>query len=403
MYKVISKIFTRELVGGLLLFAAAVMALLVANSPLKEAYGLLLSTTFGVTLGPRELIKPLLLWINDGLMVIFFLMIALEVKRECLEGELSTPSQVALPAIGALGGMIVPAVIYTFFNYGNPLYSHGWAIPTATDIAFVLGVLALLGPRVPPALRMFLLSLAIFDDIGAILVIAFFYSHELSLVMLIGSLVCLAVLFAFNRLGVRKLTPYMLVGIVMWLFVLKSGVHATLTGVALGLMIPHQGAGGAGSPLKQLENALHPYVVYMILPLFAFTNAGVTLGNLTIDDFHNTVTYGVSLGLFLGKQLGIAAFVWVAVKLGFASLPRNTNWPMMYAGCILCGIGFTMSLFIASLSFVPGTMDNFAADRLGIFIGSLVSGVVGYFMISRCHQNRKGTQDATFVDEYANH
>jgi NhaA family Na+:H+ antiporter len=400
MQKVISKIFTRELVGGLLLFTAAVLALLVANSPLVDAYGLLLSTNFGVTLGQRGLVKPVLLWINDGLMVIFFLMIALEVKRECLEGELSTPSQVALPAIGALGGMIVPALIYSYFNLGNPLYSHGWAIPTATDIAFVLGVLALLGPRVPPGLRMFLLSLAIFDDIGAILVIAFFYSHDLSVTMLVGSLVCLAILFAFNRLGVRKLTPYMLVGVVMWIFVLKSGVHATLTGVALGLMIPHKGAGGANSPLKQLEYALHPYVVYMILPLFAFTNAGVTLGNLTIDDFHNTVTYGVSLGLFLGKQLGIAAFVWVAIRLGFASLPRNTDWPMMYAGCILCGIGFTMSLFIASLSFVPGTMDNFAADRLGIFIGSFVSGVVGYIMISHCHR-RRSKKDAAFVDEYS--
>lgn len=404
MFKTISKIFTRELIGGLLLFSAAVLALLVANSPLKDVYGQLLSTSFGVTFGHRDLIKPLLLWINDGLMVIFFLIIALEVKRECLEGELSTPSQVALPAIGALGGMLVPALIYMFFNYDNPLYSHGWAIPTATDIAFVLGVLALLGPRVPPGLRMFLLSLAIFDDIGAILVIAFFYSHELSLVMLSGSLVCLAILFAFNRLGVRKLTPYMLVGLVMWLFVLKSGVHATLAGVALGLMIPHKNAGGAGSPLKQLEYALHPYVVYMILPLFAFTNAGVTLGNLTLDDFHNTVTYGVSLGLFFGKQFGIAAFVWVAVKLGFATLPRHTDWPTMYAGCILCGIGFTMSLFIASLSFVPGTMDNFAADRLGIFIGSIASGVVGYALITRCHQKRVNrAQDAAFVDEYSKH
>ncbi len=390
MKKVISQLFTRELLGGILLFAAAVLAILVANSPLKSAYGLLLSTSFGVFWGEQSLVKPVLMWINDGLMVIFFLMIALEVKRECLEGELSTPSQVALPAIGALGGMIVPALIYTFFNYGNPLYSHGWAIPTATDIAFVLGVLALLGPRVPAGLRMFLLSLAIFDDIGAIIVIALFYSHDLSITMLISSLICLAILFAFNRLGVRKLTPYMLVGLVMWLFVLKSGVHATLTGVALGLMIPHKGAKGPDglSPLKQLEYALHPYVVFFIVPLFAFANAGVSLGNLTVDDFHNTVTYGVTLGLFLGKQLGIAAFVWVAIQLGFASLPRHTNWPAMYGGCILCGIGFTMSLFIASLSFVPGTMDGFAADRLGIFIGSLTSGVLGYWIISHCHRQR---------------
>ncbi len=403
MNKVISKIFTRELVGGILLFSAAVLALLVANSPLKDAYGLLLSTAFGVSLGQRELVKPLLLWINDGLMVIFFLMIALEVKREALEGELSTPSQVALPAIGALGGMLVPALIYALFNHANPLYSHGWAIPTATDIAFVLGMLALLGQRVPPGLRMFLLSLAIFDDIGAIMVIAFFYSHDLSFTMLMSSLVCLAILFAFNRLGVRKLTPYMLVGLVMWLFVLKSGVHATLAGVALGLVIPHKGTKGIPSPLKQLEFALHPYVVYGILPLFAFTNAGVHLSNLTIHDFANTVTYGVSLGLFIGKQLGIAAFVWVAIQLGVAKLPRHTDWVTMYGGCILCGIGFTMSLFIASLSFVPGTLDGFAADRIGIFIGSITSGVVGYWMISRCHRRRgeKVARDVRFMDEYS--
>lgn len=401
MIKVISKIFTRELLGGFLLFSAAVLALVVANSPLEQAYGLLLSTPLGVTLGAKGITKPVLLWINDGLMVIFFLMIALEVKREYLEGELSSPAQVALPAIGALGGMVVPALIYAFFNHDNPSFSHGWAIPTATDIAFVLGVLALLGPRVPPALRMFLLSLAIFDDIGAILVIAVFYSHDLSLIMLVGSLVCLTILFILNRTGVRNLTPYMLIGLVMWVFVLKSGVHATLTGVALGLMIPHKNAGGATSPLKRLEYALHPYVVYFILPLFAFTNAGVTLGNLTLADFQNTVTYGVTLGLFLGKQLGIAAFVWVAIKLGLAALPRNTDWPTMYAGCILCGIGFTMSLFIASLSFVPGTMDGFAADRLGIFIGSILSGVVGYWLITHCHRRHASRQDTQFVDDYS--
>lgn len=383
-----NKIFTRELVGGFLLFTAAFLALLIANSPLGSFYHQFLITPLEVRFGLHGLNKPLLLWVNDGLMVIFFLIIALEVKREYLEGELSSFSRVMLPAIGALGGMIAPALIYAFFNAGDPLYSHGWAIPTATDIAFVLGVLALLGPKVPPGLRMFLLSLAIFDDIGAIGIIAVFYSHGLSPGMLIGAALCLALLFFLNRLKVRALMPYLLVGFAMWLFVLKSGVHATLAGVALGLMIPHHGHANQQSPLKRLEYTLHPYVVYGILPLFAFTNAGMSFEHLSWDDLHNSVTLGVALGLFLGKQVGIASFVWVATQLKWATLPRHTNWMTMYGGCILCGIGFTMSLFIASLSFVPGTMENFAADKLGIFMGSLVSGCIGYAMIHWCHKKQ---------------
>lgn len=397
-----NKIYTRELVGGGLLFFAAVLALVVANSPLSVFYNLLLDTPFEVRLGEKGIDKPLLLWINDGLMVIFFLLIALEVKRECLEGELSSPSQIALPAIGAVGGMLVPAFVYGLFNFGHAEYIHGWAIPTATDIAFVLGVLAILGPRVPTALRMFLLSLAIFDDIAAIAIIAVFYSHDMSINMLVGSFICLGVLFIFNRMKVKLIMPYVLVGIVMWLFVLKSGIHATLAGVALGLMVPHKGTRVGESPLKKMEYTLHPYVVYGIVPIFAFTNAGVSLLDLTLADLVNPVTLGVALGLFVGKQIGILGFVWVAIKLGFARLPRNTSWTAMYGGSILCGIGFTMSLFIASLAFTPGTMpDGFAADRLGILIGSLTAGVVGYLILRNCHARNRALVDESFVQEYS--
>ncbi len=396
-----NKIYTRELVGGALLFFAAVLALIVANSPLSPFYNLLLDTPFGIRLGEQSLEKPLLLWINDGLMAVFFLLIALEVKREFLEGELSSPSQIALPAIGAVGGMLVPALVYVAFNFGHAEYIHGWAIPTATDIAFVLGVLAILGPRVPTALRMFLLSLAIFDDIAAIAIIAVFYSHDMSINMLVGSLICLGILFIFNRMNMKLTMPYVLVGIVMWLFVLKSGIHATLAGVALGLMVPHKGARVGESPLKKMEYTLHPYVVYAIVPIFAFTNAGVSLLDLTLTDLINPVTLGVALGLFVGKQIGILGFVWVAIKLGFASLPRNTSWPAMYGGSILCGIGFTMSLFIASLAFTPGTMpDGFAADRLGILLGSLTAGIVGYLILRNCQARNSALVDESFVQEY---
>lgn len=397
-----NKIYSRELIGGILLFAAAILAIFAANSSWSDWYSLLLSTPFEVRLGDSGLNKPVLLWINDGLMVIFFLVIALEVKREFLEGDLSSPSQIALPAIGAAGGMLMPALIYTFFNQSYPEYIHGWAIPTATDIAFVLGVIALLGRRVPTALRMFLLSLAIFDDIGAIAIIAVFYSHELAYSSLMGAFALLCVLFAFNRLQVKSLMPYVLVGIVLWVFVLKSGVHATLTGVAIGLMIPHKGHRLGESPLKRMEYALHPYVVFGIVPLFAFTNAGVNLQHLSLNDLANPVTLGVALGLLLGKQLGIASFVWVAIKAGFARLPRNTTWAAMYGGCILSGIGFTMSLFIASLAFTPGTMNNFAADKLGILLGSITSGLIGYIVLRTCHARAKQLpQDEAFVEEYS--
>lgn len=395
------KYFPKELMGGILLFLAAVVALIIANSSLQPAYQAFLDTPVSVHVGAMGIDKPLLLWINDGLMVIFFLIISLEVKREFLEGELSSLSAVALPGIGALGGMIIPACIYFYFNRDHMDLIHGWAIPTATDIAFVLGVLALLGPRVSPGLRMFLLSLAIFDDIGAIAIIAMFYSHQLSLTMLIGSLACLAILFIFNRRHVVAIMPYVLVGIVMWIFVLKSGVHATLTGVALGLMIPHHGLKSNDSPLKRMEYTLHPYVVYGIIPLFAFTNAGVALGSLQLSDLNNTVTLGVALGLLLGKQIGVFSFVWLAIQCGFAKLPRRTTWFGMYGGAVLCGIGFTMSLFIASLSFAPGLMPSYAPDKLGILLGSTASGVLGYLLLRFSHRQSSAAMDREFVEEYS--
>lgn len=395
------KFLPKELISGILLFAAAVIALLIANSPLQPAYQLFLDTPVSVQVGQLGINKPLLLWIDDGLMVIFFLLISLEVKREFLEGELSSLSAVALPGIGALGGMIAPACIYFFFNRDHLQFIHGWAIPTATDIAFVLGVLALLGPRVSPGLRMFLLSLAIFDDIGAIAIIAVFYSHHLSLTMLVGSMACLAILFTLNRKNVTNIMPYVLVGIVMWIFVLKSGIHATLAGVALGLMIPHRGLTHQDSPLKRMEYTLHPYVVYGIIPLFAFTNAGVALGALQWSDLAHPVTLGVGLGLFLGKQLGVFSFVWLAIQCGFASLPRRTSWFAMYGGAVLCGIGFTMSLFIASLSFEPGLMPSYAPDKLGILLGSTASGLIGYILLRCSHQSADKNGDREFVEQYS--
>lgn len=374
----------RELLGGGLLFGAAILALIFANSPFLETYLNILNMPFSIKMGEFSLIKPLTLWINDGLMALFFLLIGIEVKREFLEGDLSKPSQVALPAIGALGGMIVPAVIYTLFNWGDSIYMQGWAIPVATDIAFVLGVLALLGPRIPRALRAFLLALAIFDDIGAIIVIAIFYTSELSYHAMFLSLACLAGLFLLNRLKIKVLTPYVLLGVLMWFFVLKSGIHATLAGVALGLMIPHRGKDDASaSPMLHLEHILQPWVVYFVVPVFAFTNAGLSFAGSTWGDLLNPITLGIALGLLLGKQIGVFLFAGAAIKLGFVQMLRGTNWVMLYAGATLCGIGFTMSLFIASLAFQDVNITYFDESKLGILVGSLLSGLISYYLLKR--------------------
>ena len=373
-----TRFFQLESASGLLLIAAAVLALIVNNSPLSWLYNGLLEAPVVVQIGALSIAKPALLWINDGLMALFFLLIGLEVKREVLEGQLSKPAQIVLPATAAVGGMVVPALIYWFLNRDNPGAIAGWAIPTATDIAFALGVLALLGKRVPVSLKLFLMTLAIIDDLGAIIIIALFYSGALSSLSLMLAAACLLALIAMNRLGVVKLGPYMVVGLVLWVCVLKSGVHATLAGVTLALCIPLRTRNAETSPLRSLEHALHPWVAYGILPLFAFANAGVSLAGVALESFTHPVPMGIALGLLAGKTLGVFGLTWIAIKLGLAALPSGANWGQVLGVAILCGIGFTMSLFVGSLAFAPGSSEFAGMDRMGILTGSLFAAVIGY-------------------------
>ncbi len=373
-----TRFFQLEAASGLLLIAAAVLALIINNSPLSYLYGGLLEVPVAIQVGALNIAKPLLLWINDGLMALFFLLIGLEVKREVVDGHLSKPSQVILPATAAVGGMVVPALIYWFINRDNPAAVAGWAIPTATDIAFALGVLALLGKRVPVSLKLFLMTLAIIDDLGAIIVIALFYSGTLSSVSLLLAAACLLVLVAMNRLDVIKLGPYMIVGLILWVCVLKSGVHATLAGVALAFCIPLRTRNAESSPLLALEHALQPWVAYAILPIFAFANAGVSLAGMTVDSFTHPVPMGITIGLLLGKTVGVFGLTWVAVKLRLAALPAGAGWGHILGVAILCGIGFTMSLFVGSLAFAPGSSEYAGMDRMGILTGSFFAAVIGY-------------------------
>ncbi|HKK04444.1 MAG TPA: Na+/H+ antiporter NhaA [Gammaproteobacteria bacterium] len=372
-----------ESASGLLLIAAAVLAMVLSNSPLSKLYDALLDTPVEIRIGALHIAKPLLLWINDGLMALFFLLVGLEIKREVLEGELSQPSQIVLPGLAALGGMVVPALIYTGLNQGNGPALQGWAIPTATDIAFALGILGLLGRRVPTSLKLFLMTLAILDDLGAIVIIALFYTSNLSTLSLSVAAGALAVLIIMNRLGVTRIAAYAVVGLVLWVSVLKSGVHATLAGVALAFCIPLRRGqpDGGPPPLRQLEEDLHPLVAYGILPLFAFANAGVSLHGLTLDKLLEPIPLGIAAGLFIGKQIGVFLFTAVAVGLGLARLPSGARWRDLYGVAVLCGIGFTMSLFISSLAFEPGGQAQAAADRLGILTGSLLSAVWGYLVL----------------------
>jgi NhaA family Na+:H+ antiporter len=373
-----TRFFAMEAASGLLLIAAAVLALIINNSPLSWLYNGLLETPVVAQIGALKIAKPLLLWINDGLMALFFLLIGLEVKREVLEGHLSKPSQIVLPGAAAIGGMLVPALIYWFLNRDNPPALNGWAIPTATDIAFALGVLALLGKRVPVSLKLFLMTLAIIDDLGAIVIIAIFYSGALSTLSLLLAAACLAALVAMNRLGVVKLGPYMIIGLILWVCVLKSGVHATLAGVTLAFCIPLRTKNAEPSPLRSLEHALHPWVSYGILPLFAFANAGLSLSGVTLESFTHAVPMGIAIGLLLGKTVGVFGLTWLAVKSGLSALPSGANWGQVLGVAILCGIGFTMSLFVGSLAFVPGSSDYAGMDRMGILTGSLFAALIGY-------------------------
>ena len=368
--------------SGLLVMAGAVLAMIAENSPAHSIYGQLLSVPAAIQFGQFEIAKPLLLWVNDGLMAVFFLLVGLEIKREILEGELSEPDRIVLPAIAAIGGMAIPALIYILLNRGDPTALNGWAIPAATDIAFALGVLSLLGNRVPEALKLFLLTLAILDDMGAIIIIAIFYTSNLSLSALAISILAIIALFILNRSGVTRLTPYIVVGLVLWAAVLKSGVHATLAGVVLALFIPLRITDENGnSPLRELEHDLHATVAYLILPLFAFMNAGISLEGLTLKSLLNPIPLGIALGLFAGKQLGVFGFVWTAVKLRLIKLPREIGWLELYGLSALCGIGFTMSFFISGLAFEQDGIDVIVNDRLGILTGSLLSAIVGYLVL----------------------
>ncbi|MBM1199580.1 Na+/H+ antiporter NhaA [Pseudomonas fragi] len=372
-----TRFFQLEAASGLLLIAAAALALIVNNSPLSHYYTAFLDVPVAVQIGALQIAKPSLLWINDGLMALFFLLIGLEVKRELLEGQLSKPSQVVLPGAAAIGGMVVPALIYWFINKDYPDALGGWAIPMATDIAFALGVLALLGKRVPVSLKLFLMTLAIIDDLGAIIVIAVFYSSELSGVSLLLAAACLIVLIAMNRMGVIKVAPYMIVGLILWVCVLKSGVHATLAGVTLAFCIPLRTKNSETSPLMSIEHALHPWVAYAILPLFAFANAGVSLAGVSMHSFVSHVPMGIAAGLLIGKTLGVFGLTWIAIKTGMAALPAGANWGQVFGVAILCGIGFTMSLFVGSLAFVAGS-DYVGMDRMGILTGSILAALIGY-------------------------
>lgn len=373
-----TRFFQLEAASGLLLIAAAALALIINNSPLSSFYNSFLEVPVAVQIGALQIAKPSLLWINDGLMALFFLLIGLEVKRELLDGHLSKPSQVVLPGAAAIGGMVVPALIYWVLNKDNPAALGGWAIPMATDIAFALGVLALLGKRVPVSLKLFLMTLAIIDDLGAIIVIAIFYSGDLSTASLAGAGACLVALIAMNRLGVVKLGPYLIIGLILWVCVLKSGVHATLAGVTLAFCIPLRTKNAEPSPLLGLEHALHPWVAYGILPLFAFANAGVSLAGVNLESFTHHVPMGIAAGLLVGKTVGVFGLTWLAVKTGLAALPTGANWGQVMGVAILCGIGFTMSLFVGSLAFVPSSSEYAGMDRMGILTGSILAALIGY-------------------------
>lgn len=378
-----------ESASGIILVSSAIPAMIIANTSLAPIYDLLIQLPVEIRIGTFEIAKPLLLWVNDGLMAVFFFLVGLELKRELLEGELRQKENIILPALGAVGGMAVPALIYVIINQGNNTALQGWAIPTATDIAFALGVLSLLGNRVPLSLKVLLVSLAIFDDIGAIIVIALFYTQQISSTSLLIAAVCIGVLFVLNHRGVDKIPYYLLVGLVMWVAVLKSGVHATLAGVVLALFIPMRYTNQPeNSPVKELEHDLHGVVAFIVLPVFAFANSGISLQGVGIDTLMHPVPLGIAAGLFIGKQLGVFGFCWLGIKLGLTSLPEGINWKTLYGAAVITGIGFTMSLFIGSLAFEETGENLLFDERLGILVGSLLSAFWGYFILQRFLPNK---------------
>lgn len=375
----IQKFLSKEYASGILLFFAASLAMIAENSSLSGFYDSLLATQVEIRIDDFQIAKPLLLWVNDGLMAIFFFHVGLEIKREVLGGKLSELSAVTLPLFGAMGGILVPAGLYAFINLDDPAALQGWAIPTATDIAFALGVLGLLGKRVPTGLKVFLLSLAVIDDLCAILIIAFFYTSNLGISSLIVASIMICLLYLLNRMKVTSLVPYFFVGLILWASVLKSGIHATLAGVVIAMFIPYINRPDSDiNMLEEIEHDLKDTVYLFILPFFAFVNSGVYLGELSIDSLLRPIPLGIMAGLIVGKQLGILSFCWLAAKGGFASMPDDINWKQPYGVSLICGIGFTMSLFISSLAFETGDISTMVDDRLGIIVGSLLSGIAGY-------------------------
>ncbi|MGJ8679675.1 Na+/H+ antiporter NhaA [Paraglaciecola sp.] len=367
---------------GILLVFSAAIAMLLANTALVSGYASFLEFPVSIQLGSFSIEKPLVLWINDGLMALFFFIVGLEIKRELFYGQLSSPSQIVLPLVAAIAGIAVPALIYVAFNSQDPVASNGWAIPSATDIAFALGIFILFGKHLPPSMKLFLLSVAIIDDIGAVLIIAIFYAQELSATSLIIAGLGLVLLFVFNRMRLTSKTPYILVSIVVWAAVLKSGVHATLAGFAVAWFIPIA-QDKAKSMSYQIEHGLHPWIAFFVLPIFAFANAGVSLIGVSSDELFTSISFGIIAGLFIGKQFGIFAACWVAVKLKLCKLPENSTWGQLYGVCLLCGVGFTMSLFIGTLAFEEQGLAYLTQVKVGVLVGSLLSAIAGAFMISR--------------------
>ena len=376
--------FKLEAASGLVLLFAAIIALFVSNSELASIYYDILNSYFALGFGEFKLKLSVLHWINDVLMAIFFFLVSLEIKREFIQGELSNPKQASLPIIAAVGGMLVPALIYVAINFGNSETLKGWAIPSATDIAFSLGVLSLLGKRVPISLKVFLTALAIIDDLGAIVIIAFFYSGKIQAMYLILMLVSIIILIIFNRLNIRSFIPYLIVGIFLWDFTHSSGIHATIAGVLLALTIPHKDkkneSSHKNSMLIKLEHAISPYVAFGIMPIFAFANAGVSLEGLSIATLMNPVPLGILCGLFFGKQFGVFIFSYVSIKLKFAEMPNDSDWLKLYGVGVLTGIGFTMSLFVGNLAFVE-TTQYLSGVKIGVLLGSLASTLFGYILI----------------------
>ena len=383
MLQLIQRFLKLESAGGILLLLSAVAAMLLANSPLSEQYNNFLNLPVSIQIGHFVIDKTLIHWINDGFMAVFFILVGMEVKKELFEGSLSSYQQAIFPAIAAIGGMIIPAIVYWFIAKQDPSLVNGWAIPMATDIAFALGIMALLSKQVPLPLKIFLLALAIIDDLGAIVVIALFFSHGLSVQALFFSAIAIIALVLLNRFKVSALCAYMVVGAILWASVLKSGVHATLAGVIIGFCIPLNGKNGE-KPLHDFEHILAPWSSFIILPLFAFANAGVSFEGLNFTMLSSPLLLAIALGLIIGKPVGVFSFSYISVKLGLAKLPNGVNFKQIFAVALLCGIGFTMSMFLASLAFEAGAGETInTLSRLGILLGSTISAVIGYFCLKQ--------------------